>query len=82
MSGGHFNYVGSRLEDDIRTIAEDEDVRRRWTRLAGVLEKLAGVLSKVEHNIDWDLSGDALIEDDRLFEEACLRELREALEAT
>lgn len=75
MSGGHWNYAGPRIRDELEMIAEDSAVARRFPALAAELERLARALYRVEHDLDWDLSADSGIRDDRAFEEQALGEL-------
>jgi len=68
MSGGHFDYVGFRIGDGLDRIAGDAIVVRRFPTLAELLRELGGVLPRIEHELDLDLSADAYIADDRAFE--------------
>ena len=79
MSGGHFDYIGPRLQEYLETIGEDEDVRRRFPQLAQVFIELGPIISTIEHDIDWDLSGERAIENDADFERQSLGQLLEAV---
>ena len=68
MSGGHFDYVGARIRDGLEEIANNEEVQTRFPQLAIRLRDLASVLYDLEHDLDWDLSGDTGIENDAEFE--------------
>ena len=68
MSGGHWNYANFRIQDGLETIAEDEDVEKRWPIISKVFGNLAAILYNTAHDMDWDLSGDTLIVDDKKFE--------------
>ena len=69
MSGGHWQYSGSRLRDLLEQIAGDREVRWRWPRIAQFLASLAPILYDAEHEMDWDLSSDSSVKDDRAFED-------------
>lgn len=75
MSGGHFDYVGFRLQESIQEIAKDPKVQKRWPDLAKTLDLLSQWIYDVEHAIDWDLSGDTGIADDADFEAEALERL-------
>lgn len=79
MSGGHFNYIGRELQDNLEMLGEEEDVRRRFPQLAQLLVELAPILCRIEHDIDWDLSADCAIENDADFERQSLGQLLEAV---
>lgn len=80
MSGGHWDYVGTRIRTGLEDIANDPETQARWPLLGAALERLGDALYKVEHDLDWDLSGDTPIPDDPAHEEAALALLRKALE--
>lgn len=79
MSGGHWNYAGSRIENELLEIANDEAVIRRWPHLAALLANLAPELNRCEHDMDWDLSCDSIIKDDRVWERERLSALAAVL---
>ena len=68
MSGGHWQYAGFRIKDEIGNIAEDESVQSRWPGTAAALANLADVLYEIEHEMDYDLSSDSAINDDAAFD--------------
>jgi len=68
MSGGHWEYSGARLRDELESIARDATVKERWPRIAGLFEALAVILYDSEHEMDWDLSSDAHIDNDGQFQ--------------
>jgi len=78
MSGGRWDYVGSRIRTGLEEIAQSEEVKERWPRLAEALDRLGQVLYMVEHDMDWDLSADSYIDDDPAFEKAALGKLLDA----
>ena len=78
MSGGHWHYVQHRIQDELQSIASDEEVVKRFPRLAHYLSDLAERLHGVIHDLDWDLSGDTHISNDLEFEQIALGVLREA----
>lgn len=85
MSGGHWNHVGFRLQDELDTIAADPYVREHWLRIALMLERLGPLLYDLEHEMDYHLSGDSHIPDGPAFEEqfiAGLRAIADAFPAT
>ncbi len=75
MSGGHWDYSGSRLQDTLNTIAEDGAVQKRFPHLARTLRSIGDTLYQVEHDIDWDLSHDTPIHNDKVFETMALLQL-------
>ena len=72
MSGGHWNYSGFRIQDELHTIAEDPDVQERFPALSTLLLALGDAIYKIEKEIDWDLSSDSHIPDDPAFEAQAL----------
>jgi len=78
MSGGHFGYVGTKIKDNLLTIAGDVYVDRRFPKLAQLFDDLGAIFEAVEHEIDWDMCGDSMIEDDEAFEREALMKLLEA----
>ena len=69
MSGGHWDRCGNLLDDLMQVIGQDEAVRRRWPQTAAVFRVLGPLLRQAEHEMDWDLSKDILIDDDAAFDE-------------
>jgi len=61
MSGGHWGYAGYKFQEKLEEMAQDEDVQKRWPLLAAVLAELGPYLYKLEHEMDWDLSGDSSV---------------------
>jgi len=68
MSGGHWDYCGARIRDGLEAMGEDKEIKKRFPDLAIILEELAWVFYKMEHEMDLDLKGDSKIKDDREFE--------------
>jgi hypothetical protein len=68
MSGGHWDYAGSKVRDALANLSEDKQAKRRWPCLASLLGRLAEVIYDLEHRMDWALSGDHLIENDEEFD--------------
>ena len=68
MSGGHWEYSGFGIQEALQLIANDPSVQERWPLLSHVFNKLAPLLYRIEHEIDWDLSGDSKIESDGQFD--------------
>lgn len=79
MSGGHWNYVGFRLQDGLQEIASDESVQRRWPRIAGAFNRLANALYAIEHDMDWDLCSDSAIENDGAWQAEAMDRLQRSL---
>lgn len=77
MSGGHWDYIGFKIADALNDIGRDQEVMGRFPRLAEILPRLGEILGQIEHDLDWDLSGDTNIQDDRTFEDKALKDLRE-----
>lgn len=76
MSGGHWDYAGARIRNELGEISIDPEVSRRFPRLARVLRNIGYVIYEIEHDLDWDFSGDSHIGDDVAFENSCLADLR------
>jgi len=72
MSGGYFGYSGARLEDELDNIARDLEVVDRFPELSKVLLEMGKILREMEHEMDWDFSGDTFIKNDRAFENEVL----------
>jgi hypothetical protein len=78
MSGGHWQYSGARLGNALYEISEDPDVCTRWPAVGSLCAALAYALYGAERAMDWDLSGDAHIEDDGAFQDAFVWSVLEA----
>ena len=77
MSGGHWDHSGYKLQDILITIAEDEAVKARWPELGKLFDALGNVFYDIEHDLDWDLSSDSSIKDDRQFSDAAIGKILE-----
>lgn len=80
MSGGHFSYSGARLEDELDNIARDLEVVDRFPELSKVLLEMGKILREMEHDMDWDFSGDKFIKNDRSFENEVLNKIFSAVQ--
>jgi len=76
MSGGRFDYCGFRIQDGMSSIAGDEEVIRRFSFLSTLLNKLGQIMYDMEHDIDWDLSGDHPIVNDLEFQDKILKQIK------
>ena len=63
MSGGQWDYCGSRIQDGLETVSADQEALAHWPVTTRLLKALAQPLYDVEHDMDWALSGDTLISD-------------------
>lgn len=84
MSGGHWRHIPCEMKDTlsevgISVVSKDPDVRKRFKKLAKVLSNLNIELGRIIHNLDWDLSSDEEIENDRKFEEDAIRNLKKCM---
>ncbi len=79
MSGGHWNRLGFKIQDALDTIATDNEVVERFPTLAKILDELGHVLYDIEHDLDWDLSGDSYIKDDQRWEDEAIWSLLKVL---
>ncbi len=79
MSGGNWDYTGAKLLEWLTFIGNDGAARRRWPMTINAFYILGDPLRKAEHEMDWDLSGDKKIDDDKQFDEAALWSLVEPL---
>ena len=78
MSGGHWQYVGGLLETALLSIATDPTVLERWPRVAALFGALGAPVRLAEHEMDWDLSSDHAIVDDRAFQDHICHAILEA----
>lgn len=62
MSGGHSDYCGEKVRRLLGELGEDAFVTERWPSLARALSGIGECVYEAEHAIDWDISGDALID--------------------
>lgn len=79
MSGGYFDYSHQRIKDDLYTIAQDDQIQKRFPNLAFHLERLADELLTIIRDLDLNLSGDSGIENDVEFEQNAITDLQEVL---
>lgn len=80
MSGGHWDYSQYRLEEYLQNVGNDGQVVQRFPTLAKVLLNLGTSLSQIVHDLDWDISNDTSIKDDRAFEDESLFKLHNAID--
>ena len=81
MRGGRWNYAGPRIEEILTEMGNDTKTMYRFPRLSHILIELSVILYDIEHDLDWDFSGDSSIENDSDWETAFINKLREALGA-
>ena len=60
--------MGARIDAALEEIAGDKYVARRWPKLGTLLSALGPMLRRLEHEMDWGLSGDSPIEDDAAWD--------------
>ncbi len=75
MSGSRFHYTQHQLTQILRDIVDDSEAQRRWPNLTKELTRLEPVLYKIIKDMDWDLSGDTQITDDKKFEKESILKL-------
>jgi len=75
MSGGHWDYVQQRIQNDLETVAQDPEVQQRWPMLAQMLGELSESLYETLRAMDWDLSYDSPIPDDTAFDQQAVEAL-------
>jgi hypothetical protein len=75
MSGGHFDYKQHRLRDILEEISFDQEVNIRFPKIAMVYRKLTPIIYQNIHDLDWDLSCDSSIKDDKEFEQLFIAKL-------
>ncbi|MCK5020423.1 MAG: hypothetical protein KAS32_25530 [Candidatus Peribacteraceae bacterium] len=80
MSGGHWNYDQHFMESFLYSVGRDSDVMLRFPKLAQTLRELSPVLGQIAHDLDWDMSGDSEIKDDKTFELKALEEITKVLD--
>jgi len=81
MSGGHWNYRRHMVQEHLDEVAMDGTVMKRFPKLAGVFSELSSVLYDAIRELDYDLSGDSRIDEDREWERSALKALQDALSA-
>jgi len=79
MSGGHWDYCQYRIEEYLDRVGTDGYVIMRFPKLAQVLRDLGVQLNSIVHDLDWDISGDTIIDNDKEFEEASIKKLGETM---
>ena len=79
MSGGNWDYVGSRIQNSLDEIANDHNVKERFSILSNLLKQLGTAIAKVEHDLDWDISGDKTVEKDDDFEKSAIADFLEVV---
>ena len=67
MSGGYWEYVGFGIQEGLNSIGTDEEAQKRWPKTCRICANLADVLYQVEHDMDWNLSGDSAAPDDAIM---------------
>jgi len=77
MSGGHFDYSQHGLSNCLNDFFRDKDVKKRFPQTAKLLKDLENILGKTLHDIDWDLSDDAYIKDDKEFDKGLFNKLKD-----
>ena len=68
MSGGHWNNSHSRFTEELREIALDRHVAKRWPLLSKTLLTMSVQLYSIIKAMDYDLSSDSFIEFDKRFD--------------
>ena len=76
MSGGHWDYKQFNLDAILKEVGTDRDVILRFPKLAQVFYDLASALNNIMHNLDWNLSGDTEIKNDKKFEDDAITKIR------
>ncbi len=76
MSGGHWNYSNHQASNFYACyFKNDPAVKERWPRLQKALVDMHEAMDAITHDIDYDLSGDSTIDDDREFEDQAIKNL-------
>ncbi len=76
MSGGHWEYSASRIEELLEYVGRDSSVKRRFPKISRVFIELSKLLSQTEHDLDWYLSGDTSIDNVEEFDEAFMLQMK------
>lgn len=79
MSGGHWNYSGYKIKELLESIGNDDKVKERFPKLSSVFIKLGDILSEIEKDLDWDITGDSTIKNDTAFETNSIDKLSDVL---
>jgi len=82
VSGGHWQYMGYRIHDDLFTVSEDGDVAGRWPLICKTAAAFGTWFQAAEHEMDYDISGDTSIREkfgDETFDRAEFAKLLDAL---
>jgi len=80
MSGGRWDYCQFRIEEYLEEISESERIQKRFPKLSKIYFKLSRLLCNNIHDLDWDLSGDSTIKNDKDFEKDFIEKLRKITE--
>ena len=73
MSGGDWNYFDRRFNYELEDFCDD--IKERFPGLAKELLKKGRVVCEIIHDIDYDVCGDAIIENDDDFEIDSIKKL-------
>ena len=75
MSGGYWEYQGYPILQGLNMVAEDPVAKARWPKTTAAFGGLGPLLYQLEHDMDWDLSGDSFIPDDGKFDAEAIEQL-------
>ena len=80
MGVGRWDYKQYTVEDLLKEIAHDREIKKRFPKLAKLYLDLSTLLADNIHQLDWDLSGDSTIKNDKNLEKDFIEKLREITE--
>lgn len=72
MSGGHWDYRHHEIGHVSEDVAKDREVSKRFPKLAKTIAKVGENLGTIIHELDYDLSGDSEIDDDKEYEKKAM----------
>jgi hypothetical protein len=76
MSGGHWDYSQYKVRDTLESVSYDTEIAKRFPRLSSVMKELSTTLYDIINDLDWDLSGDTIINNDTEFENNALNSIK------
>jgi len=75
MSGGHWEYKHFTIRDYLLEVGEDTELKVDMPTLAKEIKRLANVLEKIIHDLDYHYSSDTIINNFELFEKRALTKI-------
>lgn len=74
MSGGEWDYFDRRFNHELERFCND--IKKRFPDLSVELLKKGEIICNILHDIDYDVCGDTIIENDADFETDSIKKLK------